>query len=122
MLPDIHSSSRHVWSDGIQAASVTLQHLLCSCHDFLIYHVFGCLKCYYFFWHFCYISSVIAKCCRNTQGQMGLDSPSYLNKHRHNQGEQRLQGHALGQSTHLPPKFHLLSKPLFSAMNSNSVS
>lgn len=85
MLPDINSSSRHVWSDGIQAAHITLQHLLGSCHDFLIYHVFGSLKLFFFFCHYSYISSVSTKHCRNTQGQMDLDSSSYLNKHRHRQ-------------------------------------
>lgn len=117
MLPDINSSSRHVWSEGIQEAHITLEHitmehLLGSCCGFLIYHVFGSLKCYYFFWHYSYISSVSAKHCRNTQGQMGLDSSSYPNKHRRNWGKQLLQGHTVGQSTHLPPKFHLLSKPV----------
>lgn len=69
MLPDINSLWRCVWSDGIQAAHITLRHLLGSCHDFLIYHVLGSLE-HYFSWHYNHISSLSTKRCRNTQGQM----------------------------------------------------
>lgn len=126
MLPDINSSSRHVWPDEVQAAHITLQDFLGSCHSFLMYYVFGSLKhcggesrgrglgCFVlwllFFLHYSYISSVSTKHCAGTHRDRWTWTllPIWINLIT-NWRKQLLQGHTLSGKA---PKFHLLRKPI----------